>query len=221
MNKALLTLVAATLATSVFAADDLAITLGGTSDRTTTVVNSNLSYSHKDPLNTPFSEYVDFDTIYKSIDKTTKSNIEDLSGKVNYNLDARNYLQTSGRFQHNQFGKYENMEVIGVGHGFRFITDDVTKISAETSIAKAESHDLNQTIFRESIWASHKFSDKSSVSDKLLIEEGGPIHYVKNIAAVQYNLTSNVFASVSHTWIQDRLNSSLTNITAFNLGMNL
>ena len=221
MNKLLVTLIAVALSQSVLAADDLAINLGGTTDRTTTGVNTNVSYSHKDPMNSSFSEYVDFDSIYKSINKKTTTNLEDVYGKVNYNLDDRNYLQTAARFQHNEFGKYQNMEVIGVGHGFRLINNDTTKVSLETSIAKSEAVHLNQTIFRESIWTSHKFTDKSSVSNKLLIEEGGPIHYVKNIAALQYNFTNNVFGSISNTWIQDHVNSSLTNITAFNLGMNL
>jgi putative salt-induced outer membrane protein YdiY len=221
MNKLLLAIITSTISTSVLAVDDLAINLGGTTDRTTTVVNSNLSYSHKDPLNTPFSEYVDFDSIYKSINDKNTTNLYDVYGKVNYNLDSRNYLQTAARYQYNAFGKYKDIEVIGVGHGFRLINNDTTKVSLETSIAKSEAVHLNQTIFRESIWTSHKFTDKSSVSNKLLIEEGGPIHYVKNIAALQYNFTNNVFGSISNTWIQDHVNSSLTNITAFNLGMNL
>ena len=220
MNKLALTLIAAAISTPVLAADDLTINLGGTTDRTTTVINSNLSYSHKDPLNSSFSEYVDLDSIYKSINDKNTTNLYDIYGKVNYNLDSRNYLQTAARYQYNAFGKYKDMEVIGVGHGFRLINSDTTKVSFETSVAKAEAVQLNQTIFRESIWASYKFTDKSSISDKLLIEEGGPIHYVKNIAALQYNFTSNVFGSVSNTWIQDRVNNSLTNVTAFNVGMN-
>jgi len=221
MKKLLVTLIASTLSHSVLAADDVSINLGGTTDRTTTVVNTNVSYSHKDPANSAFSEYVDFDSLYKSINKKTTTNLEDVYGKVNYNLDSHNYLQTAAHFQHNEFGRYQNMEVIGVGHGYRLINDDTTKVSLETSIAKAESNNLNQTIFRESIWGSYRFTSNSSISDKLLIEEGGPIHYVKNIAALQYNFTKNVFGSVSHTWIQDRVNNSLTNVTAFNLGMNL
>jgi putative salt-induced outer membrane protein YdiY len=220
MNKLLVTLIAVALSQSVLAADDLAINLGGTTDRTTTGVNTNVSYSHKDPMNSSFSEYVDFDSIYKSINKKTTTNLEDVYGKVNYNLDDRNYLQTAARFQHNEFGKYQNMEVIGVGHGFRLINNDTTKVSLETSIAKAEANNLNQTIFRESVWGSYRFTSNSSVSDKLLIEEGGSIHYVKNILALQHNLTKNVFGSVTHTWIKDQVNNSLTNVTAFNLGMN-
>jgi len=111
------------------------------------------------------------------------------------------------------------MLVVGVGHGYRFIHTDNVKVSAETSIAQAEARDLNQTVFRESIWASYKFADRSSISNKLLVEEGGPIHYVKNILSINYDLTNNIVASVSNVWIQDRVNNSLTNVTAFNLGM--
>jgi len=128
-------------------------------------------------------------------------------------------LQTAARYQYNEFGHYQNMLVVGVGHGYRFIHTDNVKVSAETSIAQAEARDLNQTVFRESIWASYKFADRSSISNKLLVEEGGPIHYVKNILSINYDLTNNIVASVSNVWIQDRVNNSLTNVTAFNLGM--
>jgi len=70
-------------------ANELTVNLGGSTDRTTTVIHSNVSYSHKDLSTSPYSQYVDFDSIYKSIDNKTKNNLYELYGKINYELDNK------------------------------------------------------------------------------------------------------------------------------------
>jgi putative salt-induced outer membrane protein YdiY len=167
--------------------------------------------------------------LYKSVNNKVKTDLYDVYGKVNYNLpDNRNYLQVAIRFQHDPSNnsRYHDIVVVGIGHGYRVIHTDAINISVESSIAQAESIEdsddiprLNQTILRESIWASYKMGHKSSISNKLLIEEGGTIHYIKNLLVIQYELDHGVYINLTHTWIQDVVNRNLVNVTSVNLGV--
>jgi len=232
--------------------DTVSIKLGGSSDRSSTMFNSNISYVNKSsPLSSyqspsyqspsyqsPYSQYIDFDSIYRNVNNRTTTDLYDVYGKVNYNLpsnidkDGRNYLQASARLQHNPGVKYHDIIVVGIGHGYRIIHNSDIRVSMETSIAQAESISdtggsengddntrLNQTILRESIWASYNLGNKSNISDKLLLEEGGKIHYIKNLLVIEYKIDRDVYISLSHTWIQDIVNRGLVNVTSVNLGM--
>jgi putative salt-induced outer membrane protein YdiY len=219
MRKLLLTIITV-LVTQIAMADEMSLSIGGMTDSTNSMINSIGSYAHKDKSASPFSEYVDFDSLYKTSGSKTTTNFYDLYGKVNYELgDGRNYLQTAGRYQFNEFGHYNELVVVGVGHGYRIIKNDTMKLSAETSIAEAEAKGLSQLVGRESIWFTYRFLPKASLSEKFLIEEGGPLHYTKNMVAVEYELSEHLVTSVGNTWIRDRINNSLTNITTFNLGI--
>ena len=238
MNRLLLTLITlSTLSlTSMIniahAESNTSIKLGGSSDRSVTMFTSNVSYINKSGDNRSslslYSEYIDFDSIYRNSNNRTTTDLYDLYGKVNYNLpdDNRNYLQLAGRIQHNPGSRYHDIVVVGIGHGYRIIHTDAMKISIESSVAQAESIDdndnvtrLDQTIIRESIWASYSLGHKSSISDKLLIERGGVIDYVKNILSIEYKIDRDVYISLSQTWIRDEVNRGLINVTSINLGI--
>ena len=219
MKKIFLTLIASFAVQAV--AHDLVVNLGGTVDLSNTTINSAVSYINKDLRASPYSQYIDIDNIYKSSASSgVTENLFDVYAKVNYELgDGKNYLQTAGRYQYDEFGTYKNLVVFGVGHGYRVLRTDTVKLSAETSIAQAESVDLNQTVFRESVWASYQINNKSTVSEKYLIESGGTFQYQKNVMSLRYQLTDDVAVSISNTWIKDSINNKLTNATVFGLGM--
>jgi len=219
MKKIFLALIASFAVQAV--AHDLVVNLGGTVDLSNTTINSAVSYINKDLRASPYSQYIDIDNIYKSSASSgVTQNLFDVYAKVNYELgDGKNYLQTAGRYQYDEFGTYKNLVVFGVGHGYRVLRTDTVKLSAETSIAQAESVDLNQTVFRESVWASYQINNKSTVSEKYLIESGGTFQYQKNVMSLRYQLTDDVAVSISNTWIKDSINNKLTNATVFGLGM--
>lgn len=219
MKKIFLALIASFAVQAV--AHDLVVNLGGTVDLSNTTINSAVSYINKDLRASPYSQYIDIDNIYKSSASSgVTQNLFDVYAKVNYELgDGKNYLQTAGRYQFDEFGTYKNLVVFGVGHGYRVLRTDTVKLSAETSIAQAESVDLNQTVFRESVWASYQINNKSTVSEKYLIESGGTFQYQKNVMSLRYQLTDDVAVSISNTWIKDSINNKLTNATVFGLGM--
>jgi putative salt-induced outer membrane protein YdiY len=254
-------------AESELSESNTSIKVGGSSDRSVTVFNSNISYSNISYSNisysnksygdksygdksygnksygdksygdksygdksrtSSYSEYIDFDSIYKNSNNRTVNDLYDVYGKINYNLpdDSKNYLQTSIRLQHNIGSHYHDIVVVGIGHGYRIIHTDTMKISIESSVAQAESIDdnenvtrLDQTILRESIWASYRLGHRGSISDKLLIERGGVIDYVKNIMSIEYNIEHDIYISLSHTWIRDEVNRGLINVTSVNLGV--
>ena len=113
MTKILFSLAVCFLASTAWA-DDLSANLGGAVDTNNTLVTSNISYANKDLTLSRFSQYVDADYIYKSSKSSTSENLFELYAKVNYELDdGKNYLQTAGRYQYNEFGTYTNMQVLG------------------------------------------------------------------------------------------------------------
>lgn len=197
-------------------ADDTQASLGGTLTDTSSLYTGSFSYAKWDKDNTPWGHYIDADFFYQDSKNVITRNEVNVFGKINYNLNDQNYLQTALRYEYNQFAPYTNKVVIGAGHGYRFIHTDTVKISAETSIGLAEADNLNQVVFRESIWASYKFAPKSTVSNKFLIETGGPIDYKRNVLAVNYDLSDTVVLSVANTIVRDWRN---TDTTTFLIGV--
>ena len=213
--KRLLILLA--LVTSTALADEVQVKLGGTVTNTSDLYTGSLSYVRPRSESNPMSEYLDSDFFYSANSTKTTRNELNVYGKINYELDDKNYLQTATRYQHDEFATYQDKVVVGIGHGDRFYHTDLLKVSAETSIAMAEASGLNQPVFRESVWASYNFAAKANITNKFLIETGGPIDYKRNVLSVNYDFTDRVIGSVANTIELDSGSHKTT--TAFSLGM--
>ena len=213
--KKLLLLLALFTAQTIYAGE-LQLNAGGTITDTSALYTGSLSYANKDKTNTPWSQYLDSDFFYSQNNGNTSRNEFNAYGKINYELNEKNYLQTAMRYEFNQFAPYQNKLVTGVGHGYRLFHTDTLKVSAETSVAMAEATNLNQAVFRESIWASYIVGPKTSISNKFLLEIGGPIDYKRNVFSVSYAFTEHVIGSITNTLAQDWRN---TNTTTFTVGV--
>lgn len=205
-------------ATLPAAAQNTKITLGGISDSTGTVITGNLAWKNEASEGSRWSRYVDANTIYRKSNGIVNRNESNVLGKLNYDLDERNYLQTAVRYEYNKFGLYQQKVVAGFGHGYYLVKTDHARVSLETSIAQAFGSGLRELVFRESIWASYKFSPKSEISNKLLFESGGIFRQVRNVLALDYQLTDAVFASLVSTRVWDRLSPN-TSVLSVNLGI--
>lgn len=215
----LTTLSTLTLLTSLpAAAQNTKITLGGISDSTGTVITGNLAWRSTPIEGSRWSRNIDANTLYRRSNGVVNRNELNMLGKLNYDLNERNYLQTAVRYEYNKFGLYRQKVVAGVGHGYYLLKTDQTRVSLETSIAQAFGSGLRELVFRESIWASYKFSPKSEISNKLLYESGGIFRQVRNVLALDYQLTDAVFASLVSTRVWDRLSPN-TSVLSVNLGI--
>ncbi len=208
----------ATLAAPWASAQNTKITLGGISDSSGTVITGNLAWKSEAEEGSRWSRYVDANSIYRRNDGTVNRNELNVLGKLNYDLDDRNYLQTAVRYEYNKFGLYTHKMVAGVGHGYYVLKSEQARLSLETSVAQAFGSGLSQTVFRESIWASYKFSPKSEISNKLLYETGGSFRQIRNVLALNYQFTDSVLASLVSTKVWDRLSPN-TSVLSVNLGV--
>jgi len=200
------------------AAQNTKITLGGISDSSGTVVTGNLAWKNEAIENARWSRYVDANSIYRRSEGTDNRNELNVIGKLQYDLDEKNYLQTAVRYEYNKFGQSPNKVVAGFGHGYHAIKSERARLSFETSLAQAFGSGLNQLVFRESVWASYKFSEKSEISNKLLYERGGLFRQVRNVLALNYQFTDSVLASLVSTRVLDRLSPN-TRVISVNLGV--
>ena len=202
------------LSTPAFA-DTIQTSAGGTIlNSSNTVVTGEFDYVHQ---RSPDSHWrVSFDADYAYNDSHGLLLRDQLYtiGKLDYNLDNRNYLQATGRYEFNQLGVYKNKVVIGLGHGYRLIRNRNLKVSLETSVGMTESKGLNEFVVRESIWANYHIDDKLSVEEKFLIEHGSH-DYIRNKAAVIYHVNKHAFVSVTNIYTDDYVVSKLT---SFNIG---
>lgn len=200
------------------AAQNTKITLGGISDSNGTVITGNLAWKNETTEGSRWSRYVDANSIYRRSQGTVNRSELNVLGKLNYDLDERNYLQTAVRYEYNKFGQFPNKMVAGFGHGYYLVKSERARLSFETSLAQAFGSGLSQLVFRESIWASYKFSNKSEISNKLLYEGGSLFRQVRNVLALNYQFTDTVLASLVSTRVWDRLSPN-TSVISVNLGV--
>ena len=200
-------------------AQNTQITIGGISDSSSTAITSNLSWKNEENQNSRFGQNVDINTIYKRSAGVLNRNEINLLGKIKYDLNERHYLQTAPRYEYNKLGIYDHKMVIGVGHGYHLFKSEKIRLSFETSIAQALGKNLNQTVFRESIWTTYKFRKQSEITNKFLYEVGGNIRTIRNILSFNYYITESTLISLISTkkWERSSFN---THVLSFNLGTN-
>lgn len=200
-------------------AQNTQITIGGISDSSSTAITSNLSWKNEENKNSRFGQNVDINTIYKTSDGVLNRNEINLLGKIKYDLNERHYLQTAPRYEYNKLGTYNHKMVIGVGHGYHLFKSEKIRLSFETSIAQALGKNLNQTVFRESIWTTYRLKNQSEITNKFLYEVGGNIRTIRNILSFNYYITESTLISLISTkkWEKSSFN---THVLSFNLGTN-
>ena len=208
-----------TFASPWIAAQNTQITIGGISDNSSTAITSNIAWKSKENNTSLFDQNLDVSTIYKSSNGVANRNEINLLGKIKYNLNDRHYLQTAPRYEYNKFGAYDHKIVLGVGHGYYLFKSEKIRLSLETSLAQARGRNLNQTVFRESIWTTYRFKNKSEITNKFLYEIGGTLRTIQNTLAFNYYITESTLISLISTkkWDASSLNTS---VLSFNLGMN-
>lgn len=200
-------------------AQNTQITIGGISDSNSTAITGNLAWKNKENNTSRFGQNLDINTIYKSSNGVLNRNEINLLGKIKYDLNDRHYLQTSPRYEYNKLGAYDHKIVIGVGHGYHLFKSEKIKLSFETSIAQALGRNLNQTVFRESIWSTYKLKNQSEITNKFLYEIGGNIRTIRNILSFNYYITESTLVSLISTKKWDR-SSFNAHVLSFNLGVN-
>ena len=143
------------------------------------------------------------DILYKSANGVTSREQINAFAKVNQDIHAKHYVQVGARYRHDPRTFSEDQAVYSIGHGFRIIKNDKTKLSNELSVGyKHGTGGYSDIVVRESIWLSHNLSKTISVSNKFMIEQGSRT-FIQNKAEIKYKLNEKTSFSIQDLYTKD------------------
>ena len=173
-----------------------------------TVINDDnivLTGAFKHVTDTGPREYsLESDILYKSANGVTSREQVNAVAKINQDIHTKHYVQVGVRYRHDPRTFSEDQVVYSIGHGFRIIKNDKTKLSNELSVGyKHGTGGYSDIVVRESIWLSHNLSKTVSVSNKFLIEQGSRT-FIQNKAEIKYKLSEKTSFSIQDLYTKDK-----------------
>jgi len=174
-----------------------------------TVINDDnivLTGAFKHVTDTGPREYsFESDILYKSANGVTSREQVNAFAKINQDIHPKHYIQVGARYRHDPRTFSEDQAVYSIGHGFRIIKNDKTKLSNELSVGyKHGTGGYSDVVVRESIWVSHKLNETLSVSNKFMIEQGSRT-FIQNKAEIKSALTDKLSFSIQDLYTKDRI----------------
>lgn len=172
-----------------------------------TVINGDnivLTGAFKHVIDTGPREYsFETDLLYKSANGVTSREQINAFAKINQDIHPKHYLQVGVRYRHDPRTFSEDQVVYSIGHGFRIVKNDRTKISNELSIGyKHGTGGYSDVVVRESLWISHKVNKKVTISNQFLIEQGSRT-FIQNRAEIKYKLSDKTSFSMQDLYTKD------------------
>ena len=151
---------------------------------------------------------VEADAIYRTgNDRTAREQVNAFI-KLNQDIHPSHYIQASVRYRHDSRSFSQDQVAYTVGHGYRIIRNDRTRLSNELSVGyKHGSDGYSEFIVRDSIWLSHKLSKTTTVSNKFLIEQGNRT-FIQNRLEVSFRLTENTTFKLQDIYTRDSRNDN-------------
>ena len=172
-----------------------------------TVINDDnivLTGAFKHVTDTGPREYsFESDILYKSANGVTSREQINAFAKVNQDIHPKHYVQVGVRYRHDPRTFSEDQVVYSIGHGFRIVKNDKTKISNELSVGyKHGTGGYSDIVVRESIWISHKLNSKLTASNQFMIEQGSRT-FMQNRAEIKYKLNEKTSFSIQDLYTKD------------------
>ena len=166
--------------------------------------NITLTGAFKHVTDTGPREYsFETDVLYKSANGVTNREQINSFAKINQDIHPKHYVQAGVRYRHDPRTFSEDQIVYSIGHGYRIVKNDRTKISNEISVGyKHGSNNYSDVVVRESLWISHKLNKVVTVSNQFLIEEGKRT-FIQNKAEVKYKLSDRLSFSLQDLYTKD------------------
>jgi hypothetical protein len=143
------------------------------------------------------------DILYKSANGVTSREQVNAFAKINQDIHPKHYVQVGVRYRHDPRTFSEDQAVYSIGHGFRIVKNDKTKISNELSVGyKHGTGGYSDVVVRESIWISHKLNSKLTASNQFMIEQGSRT-FMQNRAEIKYKLSEKTSFSIQDLYTKD------------------
>lgn len=175
--------------------------LGGTVINDDTIV---LTGAFKHVTDTGPREYsVESDILYKTSNGVIAREQINVFAKFNQDIHPDHYLQASVRYRHDPRSFAEDQAVYSIGHGFRIVKNDNTKISNELSVGYKHGTDgFSDVVVRDSLWIRHTLSKVIAVSNQFMIEQGSRT-FIQNRAEIKYKLSEKASFSIQDLYTKD------------------
>lgn len=143
------------------------------------------------------------DAIYRTGNERTQRQQVNVFTKLNQDIHKSHYIQTAVRYRHDTRSRLQNQAVYTVGHGYRILRTDKTRISNEISVGyKHGTNELSEFIVRDSVWLSHNLSKTTSVTNKFLIEQGQRT-FIQNRFELKFKIGENTSVSIQDIYTKD------------------
>lgn len=135
--------------------------------------------------------------------------------QTDYNFSPRNFWFGAARYENDEFSGFEYQAIVSSGIGHKFIDTDATKFTgtaglgykffetqdafddAGVLIARGESD--SDVVFRGTLDYDHKFTETTSLLDKLVVEAGADNTFVQNDLALQVKMTDVLALAVGYS----------------------
>jgi hypothetical protein len=175
--------------------------LGGTVINDDTIV---LTGAFKHVTDTGPREYsVETDILYKTSNGVTAREQINAFAKINQDIHPDHYLQAAVRYRHDPRSFAEDQVVYSIGHGFRIVKNDNTKISNELSVGYKHGTDgFSDVVVRDSLWIRHNLSKVITLSNQFMIEQGSRT-FIQNRAEIKYKLSEKASFSIQDLYTKD------------------
>jgi hypothetical protein len=175
--------------------------LGGTVINDDTIV---LTGAFKHVTDTGPREYsVETDILYKTSNGVTAREQINAFAKINQDIHSDHYLQAAVRYRHDPRSFAEDQIVYSIGHGFRIVKNDNTKISNELSVGYKHGTDgFSDVVVRDSLWIRHNLSKVITLSNQFMIEQGSRT-FIQNRAEIKYKLSEKASFSIQDLYTKD------------------
>jgi putative salt-induced outer membrane protein len=127
-------------------------------------------------------------------DDITSADRWELRGESQYSLTKRSYLFGALRYEDDAFTDYEYQATLSGGYGYRFITNDTTKLEGQIGAGYREAEvrltgeQQDGIIARGALDFEHKLTTTTLIYDRFLVESGSDNTFVQNALGVEVKI---------------------------------
>jgi len=199
---------------STTASADNKLTLGGTVVKDSSAVVTT-AFDHAKEYGR-WQHSIESTYIYNEKNEVRTRNEGYFMFKENYELDNRNYVLGSVRYDYDEFRVDQSSArtTLGAGHGYKLIRTDRLKMSNELSIGQMYQTGNWGSVVTNSLWMSYKVAQRVTFSNKLLVDWATET-YVRNRTELSYQFDEGFIVSMNNLYTKDPI---IDNITSFNIG---
>ena len=127
-------------------------------------------------------------------DDITSADRWELRGESQYSLTERSYLFGALRYEDDAFTDYDYQATLSGGYGYRFITNDTTKLEGQVGAGYREAEvrltgeQQDGIIARGALDFEHKLTATTLVYDRFLVESGSDNTFLQNALGLEVKI---------------------------------